>query len=169
MCPAEFPADRKNGRKLETPSLLPMTIVDFTPGRAFVGGLLIGLAATLVLLLNGKIAGISGIFARVVKPLPGDTAWRVVFLVGMIGGGALTFAVWPPSAAFALDSSWPQIVAGGFLVGLGTRVGGGCTSGHGVCGLSRGSMRSLVATLVFMGTGFATVYVIRHVLAGGAS
>lgn len=143
-----------------------MTIVDFTPASAFVGGVLIGLAATLLLLLNGKIAGISGIFARVVKPLPGDTAWRVLFLIGMIAGGALTFLAWPPAASLQLDASWPRILAGGFLVGLGTRVGGGCTSGHGVCGLSRGSRRSLVATLAFMCAGFATVYVIRHVLSG---
>jgi uncharacterized membrane protein YedE/YeeE len=146
-----------------------MTIVHFTPGPALAGGLLIGLAATLVLFLNGKIAGVSGIVARIVKPISGDTAWRATFLVGMIAGGAITFAVWPPSSTFELDAGWPRILLGAFLVGFGTRVGGGCTSGHGVCGISRGSRRSIAATLVFMLTGFATVYVLRHVLAIGAS
>ncbi len=146
-----------------------MSIVNFTPIPALIGGILIGLAATLVLLLNGKLAGISGIVARVVRPVPGDTAWRAVFLLGMVAGGALTFAVWPSTSAFGLDASWSRILIGGLLVGIGTRVGGGCTSGHGVCGISLGSRRSIVATLTFMATGFATVYVLRHVLAGGMS
>jgi uncharacterized membrane protein YedE/YeeE len=146
-----------------------MTIVNFTPGSALLGGILIGLAATIVLLLNGKLAGISGLVARIVRPVSGDTAWRATFLIGLIAGGAATFAFWPATSAFELDASWPRILIGAFLVGLGTRVGGGCTSGHGVCGLSLGSRRSLVATLVFMMTGFATIYVLRHVLAQGVA
>lgn len=141
-----------------------MNIVDFTPVPAAIGGALIGLSAALVLLLNGKIAGISGIVARPFLGVAGDTGWRIVFLAGMVGGGALTFALLPETAAFTLAAGWVPLLVAGFLVGFGTRLGGGCTSGHGVCGLSAGSVRSLVATLTFMAAGFATVYVVRHLL-----
>jgi uncharacterized membrane protein YedE/YeeE len=146
-----------------------MEIVNFTPLPALVGGVLIGLGAVLVLLMNGKIAGISGMLARPFLGVEGDTAWRLVFLVGLVVGGALTFALIPSSAEFQLDAGWSTVLVAGFLVGLGTRVGGGCTSGHGVCGLSSGSVRSLVATLAFMAAGFVTVYVVRHVLGGGGA
>lgn len=146
-----------------------MTIVDFTPLPALAGGVLIGAAAGLVLLLNGKIAGISGIVARTLAPVRGDTAWRVLFLVGMILGGAVTFVVWPASASFQVEGGYVRVIAAGFLVGLGTRLGGGCTSGHGVCGIARGSRASLVATLVFMAAGFVVVFVLRHVLDHGGA
>ena len=149
-----------------------MTIVNFTPVPALLGGVLIGLSAVLVLYLNGRIAGISGIVARVFRRIPGDTAWRVVFLLGMVGGGAATFAAFAGGGVpigFDQRNGWGVLLAAGFLVGLGTRLGGGCTSGHGVCGLARGSLQSLVAVLTFMAAGIATVYVVRHVLdAGGA-
>ena len=146
-----------------------MTIVNFTPWSALVGGVMLGLASGLVLLLNGKIAGISGIVSRALSPVRGDTAWRVVFLVGMVLGGAATFALWPQSAAFQMQGSWLTILGAGFLVGLGTRLSGGCTSGHGVCGLGRGSLPSLVAVMTFMGAGFAVVYAARHVIGVGGA
>ena len=141
-----------------------MTVVEFSVGPPLVGGIHIGLAATLVLLMNGKVAGISGIVARSFQAVPGDTAWRVFFLVGLVIGGAATFTLHPASAHFGINVGWPLILLGGFLVGLGTRIGGGCTSGHGVCGASRGSLRSIVATATFMTFGFVTLYFVRHVL-----
>ena len=146
-----------------------MNIVDFTPVSAFVGGCLIGAGALLILLLNGKIAGISGMVARLFRRAPGDTGWRIVFLVGMIAGGTATFVLYPPAATFRLHVGWPILLIAGFLVGLGTRVGEGCTSGHGVCGVSRGSLRSMAATGTFMAAGFVTVYFVRHVFEGGAA
>lgn len=146
-----------------------MTITNFTPVPALIGGMLIGLSALIVLRMNGKVAGISGIVGRLFQRVPGDTAWRVWFLVGLIGGGAAVFAGVPRFAAFQLEAGTGTLLVAGFLVGLGTRVGGGCTSGHGVCGTSRGSLRSIVATLTFMATGFATVYVTHHLLSGGAA
>lgn len=145
-----------------------MEITNFTPWPALLGGLMIGTAAALVYGLNGRIAGISGIAARLMRAVPGDSAWRVMFLVGMVGGGALLFALQPRLAVHdAQTNTWGLLVAG-LLVGLGTRLGGGCTSGHGVCGIPRGSLRSVVATLTFMGFGFATVFVVRHLIGGGA-
>jgi uncharacterized protein len=130
------------------------------------GGMLIGAASALLLLLNGRIAGISGIVGGLVSGQPrGDRAWRVAFTAGLLAGGLLLGWVLPGAFAPGPVTSWPVIVAGGLLVGLGTRVGSGCTSGHGVCGLSRLSLRSGVATLTFMGTGMATVFVVRHLLA----
>lgn len=135
----------------------------FTPYASMAGGALIGLAAASFLLLNGRIAGISGVLGGLLAPRPGDTGWRVAFVVGLV----LAPAAW---ALFAevprpdVQAGWPTLVVAGLLVGAGTRYGSGCTSGHGVCGLSRGSPRSLVATAAFMGAGFATVFVLRHVL-----
>jgi uncharacterized membrane protein YedE/YeeE len=146
-----------------------MDIVNFTPVPALLGGIVIGLSAVMVLYLNGRIAGISGIVARVFRRVPGDTAWRVLFLLGMVAGGAATFAVAPQTADFTGLPSWGFVLAAGFLVGVGTRIGGGCTSGHGVCGLARGSGQSLVAVLTFMAAGMVTVYVVRHVLGGGVA
>ncbi len=146
-----------------------MEIVDFTPLPALIGGLMIGAAAVWVLALGGHIAGISGIVARLFTTARAERAWRALFLVGLVGGGAVTFLIWPASAAHVPQASGLTVVLAGFLVGLGTRLGGGCTSGHGVCGIPRGSLRSLTATLVFMGAGFATVYLMRHVFAGGAA
>jgi uncharacterized protein len=137
-----------------------MTIdwVNFSPYTALAGGMLIGLAAALMLLLNGRIMGISGIIGGVKQK---DAAWRVAFILGVILAPLLWRLLGQSAAGQLTVSTW-QIVIGGFLVGLGTRYGSGCTSGHGVCGLSRGSPRSLVATLSFMGAGFLTVFVLRH-------
>ncbi|ARN19307.1 YeeE/YedE family protein [Piscinibacter gummiphilus] len=137
----------------------------FTPWTALAGGALIGLAATMFVLLNGRIAGISGVLGGLLPPARGDTAWRVVFLLGLFAAPWLWRAVtaWPP---VTIDAGTSATVAAGLLVGFGTRLGSGCTSGHGVCGLSRLSPRSLVATLAFMAAGFVAVWVIRHLFAG---
>lgn len=135
----------------------------FTPEAALAGGILIGLAATLLLLINGRIAGISGILGTLLRPTRGDIAWRVAFLVGLIGAPSL----WVLAAqlpAIQIEASYPALVLAGLIVGIGTRYGSGCTSGHGVCGISRLSPRSLVATLSFMAGGFLTVYLIRHII-----
>lgn len=141
----------------------------FTPWSALLGGALIGLSTGLVLFLNGKIAGISGVVGRIIRPAPGDALWRVWFLAGLIAGGALTFALLPSTAEMTLPSGGvPLFLGAGLLVGLGTRLGGGCTSGHGVCGLSRGSTGGLAATLTFMGVAGIVVYVRMHLLGGAA-
>jgi uncharacterized protein len=131
------------------------------------GGATIGLGASLLLLFNGKIAGISGIFGGLVLPKAGDVAWRAAFVAGLVLGGLLLAAAYP--AAFPeLGGGRPLglVLLAGFLVGLGARLGSGCTSGHGVCGLSRLSARSLVATLTFLSTGALTVFITRHLLGG---
>ncbi len=137
--------------------------LNFTPVSALAGGLLIGLAASMLILLNGRIAGISGTLGGILRPVPGDIAWRAAFI------GGLLLAPWawqvlqplPPMHTPAIS---PTLIVAGLLVGVGTRYGSGCTSGHGVCGLSRLSPRSLVATLCFMASGFATVAVVRHLI-----
>ena len=137
---------------------------NFTPGSALIGGGLIGLGAAMLLWLNGRVAGISGIFNGVINPQSGDTAWRALFLLGLIAGASLYAALNPagytPRAGFPIG----LLLLGGFLVGFGTRMGSGCTSGHGVCGVARLSIRSVAATVVFVATGMATVFVIRHVI-----
>jgi uncharacterized membrane protein YedE/YeeE len=135
----------------------------FNPGMAALGGLMIGVASVLFALSTGRIAGISGIVGGVLRPRAGDVAWRLAFVVGLLAAGLAWRALdrFPP---VAVDISTGTLVAAGLLVGIGTRLGSGCTSGHGVCGLSRLSPRSLAATLAFMATGFATVFVIRHLL-----
>ena len=143
-----------------------MTIdwIQFTPISALMGGILVGLSAALLLLINGRVAGISGIVGGLLqRDKAGDFAWRVAFVLGLILAPLLYQAVakLPESP---LDSGWISLVLGGGLVGFGSRLGSGCTSGHGVCGLSRLSPRSLVATVTFMGTGFVTVYVVHHLL-----
>lgn len=136
----------------------------FTPVSALVGGALIGLAAAVLLWLNGRIAGISSIFSGMFAAPSADTVWRALFLLGLIVGASLYVALNPagytPRAGFS-----PGLLAlGGFLVGFGTRMGGGCTSGHGVCGVARLSVRSITATVVFVLAGMVTVYVARHLL-----
>lgn len=145
-----------------------MTIVNFTPWSALVGGALIGLAAALLLLLNGRISGISGIAGGVLTPQKGDFGWRVLFVVGLVLGGFLYQWLGVGSGVAHIEAvvSKPQLVLAGLLVGIGTTVGNGCTSGHGICGLARGSVRSLIATLSFMLAGFVTVYLMRHVIGG---
>ena len=142
-----------------------MTIdwIHFTPWSAAAGGLLIGLAATLFILFNGRIAGISGIAGGLLRPKAGDISWRVAFVVGLIAAPTLYqfFAALPDAP---VSANWPLVIVAGFLVGIGTRYGSGCTSGHGICGLSRLSPRSIAATLSFMASGFAIVFVLRHVL-----
>ncbi|MED5389349.1 MAG: YeeE/YedE family protein [Pseudomonadota bacterium] len=139
----------------------------FTPGSALAGGALIGLAAALFIHANGRIAGISGIVGGLLRPTPGDRGWRLAFVLGMVAAPLLwgLAATLPP---LIIAADWPLLVVAGLIVGISTRYGAGCTSGHGVCGISRLSPRSLVATLAFMGSGFATVYVVRHWLGGGA-
>ncbi len=136
----------------------------FTPWTSLSGGVLLGIASAMMVLLSGRILGISGILGGLLAPRLGDLSWRMAFLLGM-GAAPLVFAaLMPPELlpAVRIDASEPVIALAGVLVGLGTRYGSGCTSGHGVCGLSRLSPRSLVATLGFMAAGFATVYLLRH-------
>jgi uncharacterized membrane protein YedE/YeeE len=133
----------------------------FTPWTALAGGALIGLAAALFLLLNGRIAGISGVLGGLLKPVRGDIAWRAAFILGLVGA-PLVYVLFRPLPVPQIDADYAALIAAGLLVGVGTRYGSGCTSGHGVCGLARLSPRSLVATAGFMAAGFATVFVIRH-------
>jgi uncharacterized membrane protein YedE/YeeE len=137
---------------------------NFTPVSALIGGGLIGVAAAMLLWLNGRIAGISGIFHGVLGPQSGDTAWRVLFLLGLVAGASMYLSLNP--SAYTPRAGFPVglLVLGGFLVGFGTRMGGGCTSGHGICGVARLSMRSLTATVIFVAVGIATVFVARHLL-----
>ena len=142
---------------------------EFTPITSLIGGILIGLATGLALLLNGKIAGISGVVARILRATPGDTLWRVWFIGGLIAGGALTFWFYPPSANLDFSrTSVGWMVVAGLLVGVGTRVGGGCTSGHGVCGISRGSTGGITATVVFMIVAGVVVFIRSQLMAGGS-
>jgi uncharacterized protein len=133
----------------------------FTPWTALAGGLLIGLASAMFALLNGRIAGISGVLGGLIRPLRKDIAWRVAFVAGLVGA-PLVYGVFAPVPAIEVDATYGSLVLAGLLVGVGTRYGAGCTSGHGVCGLSRLSPRSLVATAAFMSAGFTTVFALRH-------
>lgn len=135
----------------------------FTPWWALSGGVLIGISAAMFVLLNGRIAGISGILGGLLKREPGDAAWRIAFLLGLLVAPT-AYALFAALPERTIDAGDGALVLAGLLVGIGTRYGGGCTSGHGVCGLSRFSPRSLVATLAFMVGGFATVFVTRHLL-----
>lgn len=139
----------------------------FTPIPALLGGILIGLATSVLLLFNGRIAGISGIVSGLLIPTKGETAWRALFVAGLLLGGLLLLVVYPESLSAGAVRSPPSIAAAGLLVGFGTRLGSGCTSGHGVCGLSRLSVRSLVATVTFIVAGMVTVGV-THLVGGGA-
>ena len=135
----------------------------FTPLTALAGGVLIGIAAAMFVLLNGRIAGISGVLGGLLRPVRGDSAWRMAFVLGLVGAPLiyLLFAALPKPQ---IDAGYGALILAGLLVGVGTRYGSGCTSGHGVCGLSRLSPRSLVATAAFMAAGFVTVFVARHLL-----
>ncbi|MBP6121789.1 MULTISPECIES: YeeE/YedE family protein [Providencia] len=130
--------------------------MNFTPWSAAIGGVLIGLAVALLLVFNGRIAGISGILAGILKPLKGDTAWKIAFVLGIIVAPLLfTFFVYSPEVK--ITTSIPVLIVAGLFVGFGTRLGGGCTSGHGICGMARFSRRSIVAVLIFMVVAFITV------------
>ena len=134
----------------------------FTPLSSLAGGAVIGLAVAALILLNGRIAGISGIVGGLFKMQKGDMAWRIAFVAGLVAA-PLIWQVFVSLPAIRIEGSYAAMAIAGLAVGIGTRYGSGCTSGHGVCGLSRLSPRSIIATLVFMGTGFAMVYVIRHI------
>jgi len=136
----------------------------FTPWTALIGGMLIGLAASLFILLSGRIAGISGLLGGLLRPARGDVAWRLLFLAGIV----LVPFVWSLAATLPevrIEAGGATLLLAGLLVGVGTRYGAGCTSGHGVCGVARLSPRSIVATATFVGAGFFTVWLLRHAFA----
>jgi uncharacterized membrane protein YedE/YeeE len=137
--------------------------VHFTPWASLAGGLLLGVAVAAFLLLNGRVLGISGIVGGLFQPRAGDVDWRVTFIAGLLLAPAL-WGVFASVPMARIEAGPAVLVVAGLLVGWGTRRGSGCTSGHGVCGLSRLSPRSLVATMIFMATGFATVFVVRHLI-----
>jgi uncharacterized membrane protein YedE/YeeE len=136
----------------------------FTPWSSLAGGVLIGLAAALLLFFNGRIAGISGILGGLLRPVRGDAGWRIAFVLGLVVA-PLTWGLFAALPVVRIEAGNVTLIVAGLLVGLGTRYGSGCTSGHGVCGLARLSPRSMVATAAFMLAGFACVYIVRHVLA----
>ena len=133
----------------------------FTPWSSLAGGVLIGIATAMFVLLNGRIAGISGVLGGLLKPAKGDVGWRLAFVLGLVGA-PFVFLLFNDVPSLLIDAGYVALVAAGLLVGVGTRYGSGCTSGHGVSGLSRLSPRSLAATAAFMGAGFLTMYVARH-------
>ena len=135
----------------------------FTPAMSFAGGVLIGLAAAMLVLVNGRVAGISGIVGGLFVPRRGDVTWRLAFIAGLLGAPLLALVLGVRSAP-RIDAGVGLLLAAGLLVGLGTSYASGCTSGHGVCGLSRLSPRSLVATLAFMAAGMLTVFLVRHII-----
>jgi uncharacterized membrane protein YedE/YeeE len=135
----------------------------FTPWLSLAGGILLGIASALFILVNGRILGISGILGGLLIPKAGDVAWRVAFVLGLLAAPLLYAGLRGPWEV-RIDAGWGTVVAAGLLVGVGTRYASGCTSGHGVCGLSRLSPRSLVATVSFMAAGFVVVYLARHAL-----
>ena len=138
----------------------------FTPWASLIGGLMLGVASAAFILINGRILGISGILGGLLPPKVGDIGWRVAFLLGMLAAPTVFMALAPAGLASEprIDAGFWTVVLAGLLVGIGTRYASGCTSGHGVCGLSRLSPRSLVATLSFMGAGFLIVYIVRHII-----
>jgi uncharacterized membrane protein YedE/YeeE len=138
----------------------------FTPIASLAGGILIGLSAAAMLLVNGKITGISGIFGGILRPAKADTLWRACFIGGLVVGGIMLRAFLPSAFEFGTGRSIGTLTVAGLLVGIGTRLGSGCTSGHGVCGVARLSARSIIATATFIGTGAAVVYLVNHLLGG---
>jgi uncharacterized protein len=138
----------------------------FTPLTSLAGGILIGISASLMLLLSGRVTGVSGIVGGLLAPARGELGWRSAFIGGLIAGGAILGVTLPEFFAGSVERSSAALVGAGLLVGFGTRLGSGCTSGHGVCGLSRGSLRSLAATGTFMATGMAAAYLVGHWLGG---
>lgn len=136
---------------------------NFTPMTALAGGALIGVASAMFVLFNGRIAGITGILGGLLRPKLRDIGWRLAFIIGLVAA-PLIWLLFAPLPAIQIDASNTLLAIAGLIVGIGTRYGSGCTSGHGVCGISRLSPRSIVATLAFMATGVITVYIVRHVL-----
>jgi uncharacterized membrane protein YedE/YeeE len=146
-------------------NLMQIDWLAFTPGPALLGGVILGIAAALFVLLHGRILGISGIVSGLLSLKAGDTNWRLILVLGILSApfwAALLFGI---HTEVVIDAGWLAIILAGLLVGFGASYGSGCTSGHGICGLSRLSPRSLLATLTFMATGFLMVFVIRHILA----
>ena len=141
-------------------------MANFTPLSAAIGGALIGLSAVLLMLLTGRIAGISGIFGGLLNPDSSDRGWRIAFIAGLILAPLLAGWIGQAMPTPQLPASWTVIIAAGLLVGFGARLGGGCTSGHGICGVARLSVRSIAATAIFMLTAIATVAITRHGLGG---
>lgn len=134
----------------------------FTPLSALIGGLIIGAAAILFMLINGRIAGISGIVGGLLTPVKHDVLWRIAFVAGLIMA-PFAYGFFAPLPEVQIDADYPLLILAGLLVGIGTRYGSGCTSGHGICGISRLSPRSIVATISFMASAIMTVFIIRHV------
>ncbi len=139
---------------------------NFTPYSALAGGALIGVAASILLWLNGRLAGVSGILGGLMRPAAGEARWRLLFLIGLVIGALVFAAAGGDVSAVRVDTGMPVLIAAGLLTGIGTRLGGGCTSGHGVCGVARMSRRSITATATFMVAAGATVFVVRHVIGG---
>ncbi len=137
---------------------------NFTPVSASLGGALIGLSAVMLMAFNGRIAGISGVFSGAAFAQPGDRSWRIFFVIGLVAAPLVYMLASGIQPAFEMTATWPVIIAGGLLVGFGTRLGSGCTSGDGVCGLSRLSPRSFVAVGLFMAAGMATVAGVRALM-----
>lgn len=137
----------------------------FTWLSGLMGGLLIGMACAMLILGNGKVAGVSGILGGLLRRVPQDWAWRATFILGLLLAPSL-YALFRERLPIGIETSWPLLLVSGLLVGFGTRLGSGCTSGHGICGLARNSRRSWAATFTFMLAGVATVYVSRHLLGG---
>lgn len=135
----------------------------FTPLSALIGGLIIGAAAIIFLLVNGRIAGISGIVGGLLPPVKHDVLWRIAFIAGLIMAPAI-YGFFAPKPDIQIDADYPLLMIAGLLVGIGTRYGSGCTSGHGICGISRLSPRSIVATISFIASGIMTVFIMRHVI-----
>jgi uncharacterized protein len=135
----------------------------FTPWSALAGGVLLGIAAAMFVVLNGRIAGVSGVLGGLLKPVRGEVAWQAAFVLGLVAA-PLVYTLFGALPRLQIDAGYGGLVVAGLLVGFGTRYGSGCTSGHGVCGLSRLSLRSLAATATFMAAGFITVFVLRHLL-----
>jgi uncharacterized membrane protein YedE/YeeE len=140
---------------------MTLDMLHFTPWPAFAGGVLIGLAAAILILVNGRIAGISGILGGLLRPNKGDIGWRLWFVAGLILA-PLIYGIFYVLPEIEVDVSFGILIVAGLLVGIGTRYGSGCTSGHGVCGISRLSPRSIAATIIFMAVGFLTVFLLRH-------
>lgn len=138
----------------------------FTPFASLAGGIIIGLATSLVLVSHGRIAGISGIAGGILKLQKDDTKWRILFVSGLLAGGLAYSLIWPSAFAVSIDRSVPTLIVAGLLVGVGTQMGNGCTSGHGICGLSRFSARSLVAVVTFLTTA-ATAVALMNAFGGG--
>ncbi|MCH9682347.1 MAG: YeeE/YedE family protein [Deltaproteobacteria bacterium] len=139
-------------------------MTEFSPLSATIGGLLIGASSVMMLVLNGRIAGISGVVGGLFRPATSDRAWRLWFIIGLLGGGLALAWAHPDAFGPGSSSSLPMLAVAGLLVGVGTRLGGGCTSGHGVCGISRLSKRSMLATVLFMTSAAATVFVSHHLI-----